>query len=94
MQKNLKKASRSLAKKKKKIARGAATLEKNENILLINIQEKDAKSCAILKTTRERGSKDYAGIRERNNSFSGSCPFFRAFFPFCYRIYSLSSSSS
>ena len=79
--------------KKKKIARGAATLEKNENILLINIQEKDAKSCAILKTTRERGSKDYAGIRERNNSFSGSCPFFRAFFPFCYRIYSLSSSS-
>ena len=28
-------------KKKKKIARGAATLEKNENILLINIQEKD-----------------------------------------------------
>ena len=30
-----------LACKKKRKSRGAATLEKNENILLINIQEKD-----------------------------------------------------
>ena len=78
-------------KKKKKIERGCH-FGKKRIFWLVNTQEKDDEelSCDFEDDESKRESKEYAGIRERKNSFSGSCPFVARFFRFV-SIYSLSS---
>lgn len=90
MQKNLKKGQPLEKKKKKKIERGCH-FGKKRIFWRINTQEKDEELCDFEDDESKRESKEYAGIRERKNSFSGSCPFVARFFRFV-GIYSLSSS--
>lgn len=81
-------------KKKKKIERGCH-FGKKRIFWLVNTQEKDDEelSCDFEDDESKRESKEYAGIRERKNSFSSLfVSFCRAFFPFCRHINSLSSS--
>ena len=93
MQKNLKKGQPLEKKKKKKIERGCH-FGKKRIFWRINTQEKDDElSCDFEDDESKRESKEYAGIRERKNSFSSLfVSFCRAFFPFCRHINSLSSS--
>ena len=83
MQKNLKKGQPLEKKKKKKIERGCH-FGKKRIFWRVNTQEKDEElSCDFEDDESKRESKEYAGIRERKNSFSaGSCPFVARFFRF------------
>jgi len=70
VQKNLKKGQPFAKKKKKKIERGCH-FGKKRIFWRVNTQEKDDElSCDFEDDESKRESKEYAGIRERKNSFS------------------------
>jgi hypothetical protein len=81
-------------KRKKKENRAGLPLWKKTNILAHKYARKRRRelSCDFEDDESKRESKEYAGIRERKNSFcAGSCLFVARFFRFV-SIYSLSSS--